>query len=312
MGVNITVILCTYNRSKSLARALESAAALVLPESVRWEILVVDNNSSDQTREVTENFCRRYPGHFRYLFEPKPGKSNALNSGIQQSQSEILAFMDDDVIVEPTWLHNLTSPLHDREWMGTGGRIFPDWKSEPPRWMPLTGRYSLAPLVAFDLGSEPHALDESPFGTNMAFRREVFQKHGTFRTDLGPSPGSMVRSEDTEFGTRVLKAGERLLYVPSAVVYHEIPPSRLKKEYFLGWWLDKGRADIREDGVQANTKYWLCGMPLYLFRRLAVWTVRWMVAVEPRVRFDRKIRVWGMYGQLTECYRQSRERNQSD
>ncbi len=120
--MNITVILCTYNRCQNLAKALDSVAASMLPESVEWEVLVVDNNSNDQTRELVEGFCHRYPGRFRYLFEPQQGKSYALNSGIRVSPSEILAFTDDDAIVEPDWLWNLTSALHDGEWAGAGER----------------------------------------------------------------------------------------------------------------------------------------------------------------------------------------------
>ncbi len=84
--MKISVILCTHNRCQSLAKALNSLAALTLPESVEWEVLVVDNNSSDGTREVVQrDFCGRYPGRFRYLFEPQPGKSYALNAGIRQA-----------------------------------------------------------------------------------------------------------------------------------------------------------------------------------------------------------------------------------
>ena len=80
--MKITVILCTYNHCQSLRRALESAAALRLPESDEWEVLVVDNNSNDKTREVVQNFCCRYPGRFRYVFEQRQGKSQALNAGV--------------------------------------------------------------------------------------------------------------------------------------------------------------------------------------------------------------------------------------
>src|SRR5579862_4590594 len=99
----MNVILCTYNRCRELANGLNSVAVSTLPEGVEWEVLVVDNNSVDQTREVMENFRARYAGRLRYLFEPRPGKSHALNAGIRASQSDVLAFLDDDVTVEPTW-----------------------------------------------------------------------------------------------------------------------------------------------------------------------------------------------------------------
>ena len=111
--MKITVILCTYNRSRYLRTALDSVAASILPASVSWDVLVVDNNSNDQTREVVKEYCAKYPEHFKYLFEPTPGKSHALNSGIREAAGDVLAFMDDDVTVEPTWLQNLTAALHE-------------------------------------------------------------------------------------------------------------------------------------------------------------------------------------------------------
>ena len=99
----ISVLVCTYNRCQNLGGAIESIAAQSLPPSLQWEIVVVDNNSSDQTRQVVEDFGRRCPGHFRYLFEPRQGKSHALNTGIKEARGDIIAFIDDDVTVEPMW-----------------------------------------------------------------------------------------------------------------------------------------------------------------------------------------------------------------
>src|SRR5579863_4847408 len=124
--MKVTVILCTYNRCHVLSKALESAAASKLPPSYQWQVLVVDNNSPDRTREVVEDFAQHNPGRFRYLFESKQGKSNALNTGIREAEGDILAFMDDDVTVDPSWLYNLTSVLEDETWAGTGGPILAD------------------------------------------------------------------------------------------------------------------------------------------------------------------------------------------
>jgi len=305
--MNVTVILCTYNRCQSLAKALASAVTLRVPETVEWEVLVVDNNSRDQTCEVVRGFCDRYPGRFRYLFEPQPGKSYALNSGIREARGTVLAFMDDDVTVEPSWLANLTAPLHSEEWAGAGGRILPEMKLSPPRWLSLKGprgRYILAPLALFDVGEEAGQLAEPPFGTNMAFRKEMFEKHGGFRTDLGPRPGSEIRNEDTEFGARLLAAGERIRYEPSAVVYHSVPEDRVQKKYYLHWWFDKGRADIRQFGIPRDARCVL-GVPLYLFRRVVVWTLRWMVNLNQARRFHSKLAVWAKAGEIVECYRHS-------
>jgi glucosyl-dolichyl phosphate glucuronosyltransferase len=302
--MKISVILCTYNRSGTLKKALDSVAASTLIESIEWEVLVVDNNSRDQTRAVVEEFCRQQPARFRYLFESQQGKSHALNAGIREARGDVLAFMDDDVTVEPTWLHDLTAALSSDNWAGAGGRILPRWTCAPPRWLSLEGRYALGPLVAFDLGPHQSHLTEPPFGTNMAFRKAMFEKYGPFRTDLGPRPDSEIRGEDTEFGLRLMMAGERLRYEPSAIVYHPVPDNRLQKSYFLAWNLDHARANIRVEGIPSSAMYcW--GVPFYLLRRIVVWTVKWMVAVTPRRRFLCKCNVWALAGTIMECYRKS-------
>lgn len=308
--MDITVILCTYNRCDSLAAALQSVAESRMPAAVSWEVLVVDNNSKDKTREVAERFVAQYPGRFRYAFEPTPGKSHALNLAIHQAVSGILAFMDDDVQVEPDWLENLTRIFESPAYCGSGGRIFPERGFVPPDWLASTEQYSLAPLAMFDLGPDPGELEEPPFGTNMAFRREVFARYGDFRRDLGPQPGSEIRSEDTEFGLRVLRGGGRLWYEPSAVVYHAVPRHRVTRSYFLKWWYGKGRGDVREFGSGPEHHLSLFGVPLVLLRRLAVWSVRWVFSFNPARRFDCKAKVWWLAGKVRESFVMSRAETQ--
>jgi glucosyl-dolichyl phosphate glucuronosyltransferase len=309
--MDITVILCTYNRGSSLAKALDGVAASQMPSSVTWEVLIVDNNSTDQTRTVAEDYCSRHPGRFRYLFEAKQGKSHALNSAVRAAQRHILAFMDDDVVVEPGWLQSLTAGLHNDEWAGAGGRILPVWTCAQPRWLSLDGRYPLAPLAVFDLGPNAGPLEEPPFGTNMAFRKVMFEKHGGFRIDLGPttqgdhrqwySAGIPRTSEDTEFGWRLLAAGERLRYEALAVVHHPVPESRLKKSYFLAWRFEQARANVLLYGIEPGTKWFVAGVPLYMFRRLAVWTLRWLTTLDPGKRFSCRLKAWSAVGQIVQC-----------
>jgi glycosyltransferase involved in cell wall biosynthesis len=302
--MDITVILCTYNRSENLAKALASVAVQEMSPGVRWEVLVVDNNSRDQTPAVVRKFSEEHPGRFRYLFEPRPGKSFALNSGIQQAKGDILAFLDDDVVVEPSWLENLTANMRSGEWAGAGGRIIPGWNCPPPKWLPCFDKQALGPLVAFEPSSEAGPLREPPFGTNMAFRKVVFEQYGGFRTDLGPRPGSEVRSEDTEFGARLLAGGERLRYEPTAVVYHAVPQNRIRKDYFLKWWFDKARANVREFGI-TEVSWRIHGIPAACFLRLINWTMRWLLTLDPSRRFSCKVNVWINAGVIAECYEQS-------
>jgi glycosyltransferase involved in cell wall biosynthesis len=302
--IHITLILCTYNRCESLARALKSVAASQMPESVQWEVVVVDNNSSDGTRGVIEGFCRQSPDHFRYLLEQKQGLSNARNAGIREARGRLLAFTDDDVVVEPTWLQNLTATLQDGGCAGVGGRVLPDQGFSCPEWMSPEERYGLGPLSIFDMGPASKDLVEPPFGASMAFRKDVFEKYGTFRTDLGRSPDSLMSNEDTEFGSRLLAAGERLRYEPSAVLYHCIPQDRIRKQYFLEWWFNKARSDMRQTGRANGAPWRIAGVPVDLFPRLGISALRWMLTIGPRERFSKKIAVWTNAGQIRESYRQ--------
>ena len=307
--MKLTVVVCTYNRCKSLPKALESISRSQMPDSVQWEVLVVDNNSRDQTREVVEDFCGRYPGRFRYLFEREQGLCAARNAGIRNAQGEIIAFTDDDVTVEPMWLTNLTAHLENGEWAGAGGRVLPERSFSPPPWLALSGPHYLGGhlYAHFDLGDRAGELDRPAYGANMAFRKSMFVKYGGFRTDLGRRPGNQIGGEDIEFGHRLMGAGERLRYEPSAVVYHEVVAERFKKEFLLRAMLDHGRAVVREDGKRRG----LWGIPkCYLavpktVKRLLVAMLRWMRASDPQIRFFCKCVVWQMTGQLMETFSQS-------
>jgi GT2 family glycosyltransferase len=161
------------------------------------------------------------------------------------------------------------------------------------------------PLGIFDYGDETRELTEPPFGNNMAYRKELFLKYGYFRTELGPRPGSEIRSEDTEFGERLLSAGERIRYEPSAVLFHTVPANRIQKSYLLAWWFAKARANVREFGIRNDTKWIVAGIPVYLFRRLGMWTFRWFFSVGSSRRFFNKRQVWGVAGEITEYFFQS-------
>jgi glycosyltransferase involved in cell wall biosynthesis len=297
--MRVSVILCTYNRCQSLSTALNSLAALIMPPTVEWEVLVIDNNSKDETREVIERFCQLHPERFRYLFEPRQGKSYALNSGISNAHGDILAFVDDDVRVQPTWLQRLIEPLLGDEWAGCGGRILPEPGFSPPPWLAMQGPFSqLGALCAyFDQGDSAGLLSKPPVGTNMAYRRKVFEKYGGFREDLGPCPGSELRSEDTEFGRRLMAAGERMCYVPSSVVYHEINENRVRKEFLLSWWFDFGRGFIREAQVIPSTKE-----ILKILARITLTTPSWLLSLDSQHRFYRKCRLWFEAGKIVEVF----------
>lgn len=305
--MKISIILCTYNRCQSLAKALESIAVSEVPTSIDWQVLIVDNNSKDDTRKVAESFCHRDPLRFRYIFESRQGKSFALNRGVREASGDILTFIDDDITVEPTWLAELTKPLFDPQWVGTGGRVYLPKDFTPPSWLALDGNYSLVSILAhFDPGTEPKELFIPPLGNNMAFRKEVFARYGGFRTDLGPMPGSEIRYEDTEFGLRVMNDGGKVFYMPTAVVRHAVEERRLKKSYFLHYHFDYGRALVREKGKRPSV--WMIPRPvisvcnrLMLIMSQQIW--EWLRERDPQKRFFNKCKVWTTAGEISEICR---------
>jgi glucosyl-dolichyl phosphate glucuronosyltransferase len=297
------VVLCTYNRAQSLGKTIESVVTQTMPLSLEWELVVVDNNSQDETRHVVEDFQRRYPNRIRYLFEAQQGISYARNTGVHAGRGDVLAFIDDDETADPGWLQNLTANLFGGEWLGAGGRVVPQWNGYRPRWVSSKNSFICGPLAMFEPDSEGVELAEPPFGANMAFRREVFDLYGGFRTDLGRSGKGLLSGEDTEFGRRVMAAGARLRYEPTAATHHPVDKARVNKKYFLMWWFNKGRSDVREYGIQPH-RWSFLGIPLRLFWYTGVELMRWMIAGEPCRRFVCTLKMWTYAGQAFESHRQ--------
>ena len=145
-------------------------------------------------------------------------------------------------------------------------------------------------------------LTEPPFGANMAFKREVFDRFGGFRTDLGRIGKGMLSGEDTEFGRRILNAGLRLRYEPDAVTYHPVEESRRRRRYFLSWWFNKGKSDIREFADQGQIRRPF-SILLRSIRDAAVEAIRWIITLDPADRFICILKIWAYAGQASEYYR---------
>ncbi|MDH3255790.1 MAG: glycosyltransferase [Acidobacteriota bacterium] len=242
----ITVCICTHNRSHSLKRTLESLAGCQLTRTVDWELLLVDNNSSDSTASLAHSYASRLP--LRYVFEPAEGLSNARNRALDECLAETIVFTDDDVRVEPIWLAEMLKAVDSRPDVDYfGGRILTEWPNGRPRWLrdeglPLLGGL----LVHYDLGTELRdyePTDPLPFGANMALRRRLFAEVGTFRTELGPIGGTPGRGDDSEYISRSRSHGFSGCYVGTATVYHWTNPKRLTLSYLYRYGIEKGRAE---------------------------------------------------------------------
>ncbi|HET7207521.1 MAG TPA: glycosyltransferase [Terriglobales bacterium] len=304
-SMDMTVVICTHDRSTSLRATLGSFSRLVTPDGLRWELLVVDNNSMDDTRQVVEGFAQNSSVSVRYTFEPEQGKSVALNRGVSEARGRFIAFTDDDVSVDPGWLMALKSTFDEYKCLGIAGRVVPLWQGPRPSWLEMEGQQA---IVNFDFGSEPRESERPPLGANAAFARMAFEKYGFFRTDLGPSGSQRgITSEDTEFGHRLLRAGEKIIYAPTAVVYHPVEPQRATKTFFQRWFYNDGRTSIRVEGWPETASTYL-GIPRWLLRGLAENVVRWTTSLNGNRRFHFKLRTLRSLGAIVEAYRISHGR----
>ncbi len=183
MSVDVTVIVCTRNRKESLAAALESLQSLVTTDSLTYEILVIDNGSDDGTRELVHEFVARDPQQWKYFSEPEKGLSRARNCGIRHARGEIIAFTDDDVIVDPNWLSALWNTFESKpDVIAVQGKIL--LQKEIERLPPWADPEDLLFCTCYDPSPAPVRADML-VGANMALRGEVFKKHGLFDPRLG-------------------------------------------------------------------------------------------------------------------------------
>jgi glycosyltransferase involved in cell wall biosynthesis len=308
--MDITVTVCTHNRARSLQRTLASLAQMNVPPDVTWELIVVDNNSSDDTRSVVEEFARTSGLNVRYVFEAKQGLSHARNTGVREARGKVVAFTDDDVVVDSNWITGLGAALLGLNAMAVGGRCLADWDGVvKPSWVQTDGPFRLREefFLEFNLGDQLKLTRIPPWGLNMAFRKKAFEKYGLFRADLGVVGSKRMLGEDTEFGRRLVQAGEKIAYAPNAIVRHPIDPRRLTKPYVLSYYFSSGQSSQRE---RAWSKETICyfGVPRYIYRSLVVDFLKWMSAVESSKRLYFKLSVYRCLGAIYEAFRPARDR----
>jgi glycosyltransferase involved in cell wall biosynthesis len=269
----ISAIISTYNRCESLRDTLDSLSLQELNDSFNYEVIVVDNNSKDRTKETVSNYIPKFSGRLRYLFEPRQGRSYALNTGIKEAKGEIIAFTDDDVIVDKKWALNLYLCLYGCGCDAVGGRILPLYPDNTPRWIRENKNILYGPIPLHDYGEDTKIYDTKdkrmlPFiGANQAFKKECLSEMGLFREDLGVGRGAM--GEDTEFFRRLEKNNKRLYYCGQALVWHKVEKSRMSLKYIAQWCIQSGRYYAAKDINTARDNAILYfGIPRYLFRKI--------------------------------------------
>jgi len=312
--MDASVILCTYNRAASLSRTLQTLCELVLPVDLQWELIVVDNNSTDDTRQVCNEFTSRLP--FCYVFEGQQGKSYALNHGITLARGGLVLFLDDDVDVVKNWLASFWEEA-DRhpEASFFGGRILPKWEKQPPRWLAAHSQSLLSGVtVHFDLGNVTRPINDSDpcfYGANSAYRSAIFAAGARFDPTICPCRDNQVRGEEEELIQQLRAQGQIGLYVPEATVHHRNPAERMTEKYLRAWCMGCSIGDLRRGNIKM-VHLWF-GVPRYTWKQLVIGTItygvlRWIGPDTTWIRAEKQMA--SAYGAICEIYRARRARSQ--
>jgi glucosyl-dolichyl phosphate glucuronosyltransferase len=285
-----SILIATYNRAALLGQTLDRLAA-IRPRLAHWDVVVIDNNSGDDTRAVVASRIAQFPVPLRYVFERAQGRSHALNTGIAVTTAPVLVFTDDDVVVGSEWLDAATAPLlEDSAIEYTGGPVRPIWESPRPAWLSADRADLWGTIAICDYGDGAFVYEERrrvPLGANMAVRRRLFERIGPFDARLGRSNGRQLLGQEVpELLARSRAAGARGLYVPSMMVDHHVPSQRLTKAYFRRWWYGKGVSRARLDSLRPLTELDLDltrvrrfgGLPLFMWRAAACDAAGWITA----------------------------------
>lgn len=252
----ITVIICTYNREKYIGQLLDSLAKNDYPES-DYEIVLVDNNSTDNTRLICERFAANHPNiSFRYVEEHEQGLSAARNRGIKEAKGDIVIYVDDDALVDSDYIRTYAEHFSSfPETMAAGGPIEPLYETAEPSWMSPYTKALLTAWMNYGDKVREYPSGRFPGGGNAAYRKSVFDKVGLFNTDLGRKGTALLASEEKDIFDKMRQLGMRVLYLPTPVLHHIIPQAKLEEPYFDRLTLQIGRSERMRTKSISQGKY---------------------------------------------------------
>lgn len=239
----ISVIICTYNRCRLLENTLNSLLELQESDSINWELIVVDNNSGDTTAQVVESFINKKMLPLRYVFEPQQGLSHARNRGVNESAGDIIAFIDDDVIIPGDWLVQADRAFSLYDVDVVSGKVILRLTQPVPSWLD----YELQQCFgAFDAGNEVRIFANindgmAGLGANLCFRRSVFNDIGLFDVTSGRTGKKLMMGEETDLIRRVISKGGKCAYFPEMYLYHVAGSEKISKSYVLRWYFRWGQ-----------------------------------------------------------------------
>ena len=246
--VDVTVAICTWNRASLLDQTLARLGELAVPDAVRWELLVVDNGSSDDTAEVLARHASRLP--LRCAREERRGLSHARNRAVAEARGELIAWTDDDVRVEPDWLAVYAAAARQLPHADFfGGPILPWFDGAPPAWVAASLPVIGSAFALCDLGPAraPLTAQHLPYGANFAVRSAVQRRH-LFDPTLGRVGDALLSGDENELMRRMLADGHAGVWLPEARVSHFVPRERMTLDYVRHYYRGIGRTDVRVRG----------------------------------------------------------------
>ncbi len=261
----LSVILPTYNSGGKIIQALESLSNQTLDQTYAYEVLIIDNNSNDDTKVVVENFIKNHPKVFKYHFQSKQGKGNALNMGIEEAKGEVMAITDDDCVIDSRWVNNILDTFNRKNIDLLTGKIIAVFQEKLPSW--LDPHLLHAPFCNINAGDEYFENDEhrlSYAGANMAFTKKGVEQFGNFTFVFG-------RGEDVVFFNSWVQNGAKFGYAPHMVVKHINYPNRVTKDYVKKWYLLAGNGQgmtLKNNGL--NKVRSLFGVPWWIYKKMIV------------------------------------------
>jgi glycosyltransferase involved in cell wall biosynthesis len=275
-SMDLSVIIPTWNRARLLQGTLDALAAQQVDGSLAWEIVVVDNDSRDETERVVAAFAKRTATPVRYVVERQPGASNARNRGLLEARGAILAFTDDDVLPAPDWIAAMVAAIERWKTDGVGGRILPRWEVPPPTWLTRSEVLLSRLAIMADERSGFVAIGQTRpqvWGPNMAFRRAVFDRVGGFDPHRGVVHEKLFRDEETDLISRALERELKIAYDPTITVFHRIGPDRMRKSYFRKLFFDAGQCRALVTPITGERSF--LGAPLRLYA-LPLSVLKWV------------------------------------
>src|SRR5262245_23912751 len=253
--MNVSIAIPTYNRADEVEKTLATLTRLDPVGCPEYEILVIDNNSTDRTAQVVEQMVPLFGGQLRCVREERQGLNHARNRATAEARYEIVAYLDDDVDVDPKWLWHLRDAYASGDVAGVGGRAYLVYPVPKPKWL---GESIEGLLTKVELGEHrrPAGVDEL-YGVNFSFRKDWLQRADGFRPDLDRVGTRLTSGGDDDMIRRVIALGGVMLYEPGAVVGHRVPPARMRRKWFWNRCLWGGVTEPRVWPVEQVSAYQL-------------------------------------------------------